>query len=164
MRSLVAKVLVKLKELVIATPATQHAASQLLLRIKYLICIDTDAAATMATAADLGWDGPLVAAVRQVVLPHKVRSGAAPRADLFNRAVVRWRRQRRPGSTTTTTTQKGSQGTWTEETTTYPSALHAVQELTFGSTKVRLVDPIDEVEIGTRCILRPTDARHTKRH
>jgi hypothetical protein len=128
-RSLVAKVLISLKDLDDTTPATHHAASQLLLRVKYLIFLDTDAAkagprGSRRIVADYCFDSQLVTAAKQVVLAEKVHSGAKPRADIFNRVIVR-----------------GAADA-------FPSALHAVQDLSFGSTKVRHVGAIDDIMIG----------------
>lgn len=132
-RSLVAKVLIALKDRFDITPATQHAASQLLLRIKYLVFVDTDAAQAgpkgyRRMTADCCLDSALVTAAKHVVVAERVRSGVPPRADIFNRGVIR-----------------SKSGGASDD---FPSALHAVQELSFGSTKVRHVDAIDDILIG----------------
>ena len=65
------------------TPAAAHAAKQLLLRIKYLVVEDNN------TSSFVPLDRSLVTAAKQVVLNHKIHSGTQPRADIFDRAVVR---------------------------------------------------------------------------
>ena len=133
--------LITLNDLPDTTPATHHAASQLLLRIKYLICIDTDATkagprGSRRSDADFCLDSQLVFSVKQVVLAEKVHSGAKPRADIFNRGIVR-------GSNGDGGSSGGAMCF-----DAFPSALHAVHELSFGSTKVRHVNAIDDIAIG----------------
>lgn len=139
-RSIVAKVLTSLKDLDDTTPTTHHAASQLLLRLKYLICIDTDATKAGPRGSrridpDFCLDSQLVFTVKQVVLAEKVHSGAKPRTDIFNRGIAR-------GS------KAGGGQSGAIFFDAFPSALHAVHELSFGSTKVRHVNAIDDIAIG----------------
>jgi len=67
---------------------------------------------------------------RQVVLSKKVHSGAQPRVDIFDRPVLRDADKNSPMEA-------------------FPSALQAVQELSFGSTSVRHVNnEIDDILIA----------------
>ena len=128
-RSLVAKVLTSLVELAGTTPAARHAASQILLRTKYLIFDNSEVVRSRRTVADFCFDKELVAlAKRVVIVDGKIHTGAQPRMDIFNRVIYR--------------------GSGFAAGDSFPSALHAVQELSFGSIRVRHVNPIDDVLIA----------------
>ena len=124
-RSLVAKVLTSYLERGDITAAAAHAAKQLLLRIKYLVVEES-------SSEDISdsFDRSLVADAKKVVIVKKIHSGTQPRADIFNRAVVR------------------SSGASQQQT--YPNALQAVQDLSFGRTKVRHVSEIDDILIANK--------------
>lgn len=108
------------------SPATKHAASQVLLRAKYLLFQETS---DSRHPNDYCFESNLVKLAKQVVLNSKVHSGAQPRTDIFNRPVLR-------------DTDKNS------AMELFPSALYAVQDLSFGSRRVRHVNAIDDVLIA----------------
>ena len=110
------------------TPATRHAASQILLRAKYLMFNDT-VVPRHRIADDYCFESDLVKLAKQVVMTSKVHSGAQPRADIFNRPVLRDADKKL-------------------DMELFPSALYAVQELSFGSRRVRHINAIDDILIA----------------
>lgn len=110
-----------------------HGANQILLRTKYLIFEDTDAILANRNITDFFFDYSLVNDARRVVLSEKIRSGAQPRVDIFTRTILRSRARN---------IQSGS------FLTVFPSALYAVQDLSFGSPWVRHVNGIDDIRVA----------------
>jgi hypothetical protein len=62
------------------TSATRHAATQILLRAKYLKI-------SKELCADFCFDCELVAGAKRFVVETKIHSGAQPRADVFDKAI-----------------------------------------------------------------------------
>jgi hypothetical protein len=62
------------------TAATRHAATQILLRAKYLKI-------SKESCADFCFDCDLVAGAKRFVVETKIHSGAQPRADVFDKAI-----------------------------------------------------------------------------
>lgn len=125
-------------------PATWHAARQVLLRIKYLIVSEEP-----TDHDDYCFDDTLISIAKQFGIEEKIHSGAQPRADIFDRPVVRF------GSDTRR---------W--NCTTFRSAIHAVSELSFGSTLVRHIEPIDDIQMANNiassaCAKRGQSYGHT---
>lgn len=118
----------ELREMAVTTSATRHSANQILLRTKYMIFKET-VIPSSRTASDYCFEIDVVKIAKQVVLTQKVHSGAQPRADIFDRPVLR-------------DADKNS------AMESFPSALYAVQELSFGSTRVRHVNDIDDILIA----------------
>jgi hypothetical protein len=131
-RSLVAKVLTSLLENRSSTLAAQHAATQLLLRLKYLILDDTDAVTTgtglrRSLVPDYGFDRSTTFIAKQMSVANKVRSGAKPRVDVFTRRIVRC-----------DVLRNGQE-------LVFPSAVDAMQEVSFGSVYAKHAGPMDDI-------------------
>jgi hypothetical protein len=154
-RSLVTKVLIALQSMPDTTPATHYAARQVLFRLRYLLCIDT-AASLEASELFSKWrsdrngrdeskgcilERSLIGSIRDMLVPDKVRSGAQPRPDIFNRPMTGCRR-----SSSWTPGMDVRMGA----SSYYTSALRAAQDFSFGSTKVRHLNEatIDDISIG----------------
>lgn len=110
-----------------------HGANQILLRTKYLIFEDTDSVLENRFVTDFFFDYSLVDAARSVVIPEKIRSGAQPRVDIFTRTIVR---------------SRASNSKNRSFLHVFPSALYAVQDLSFGSPWVRHVNGIDDIRVA----------------
>jgi hypothetical protein len=69
----------------------------------------------------------------------KRTAGAKPCDDIFDRPILRSRKPR-----------KGNRAPWDNRAaiSVFPSALQAVQQLSYGSVKVRHIDPIDDILIA----------------
>uniref|UniRef100_A0A7S4QZ69 Ataxin-10 domain-containing protein n=2 Tax=Ditylum brightwellii TaxID=49249 RepID=A0A7S4QZ69_9STRA len=125
------------------TQAGRHAAEQLLMRLPYLTFIgstaDVKKGCPDVPVTDFDFDNELLHATDDIVV-KKCPSGAKPRGDIFGRPILRSRAPK-----------KGTQkAIWDNKASVavFPSALHAVQQLSFGSTKVRHMDTIDDIAIA----------------
>jgi hypothetical protein len=154
-RSIVTKVLIAVQSMPDTTAATHYAARQILFRLRYLLCIDT-AASLKASDRFLKWSSDrigcdegsgsilgrsLTRRIRDMLVPDKVRSGAQPRPDIFNRPLIGCRRL--SSSTSGNDVRMGASSYFT-------SALRAAQDFSFGSTKVKHLNEatIDDIAIG----------------
>jgi hypothetical protein len=80
-RSITAKVLTALQKMEGAsTSTTRHAATQILLRAKYLIVSEE-------VDADFCFNSELVSVAKRFVMENKIHSGAQPRADIFDKPI-----------------------------------------------------------------------------
>lgn len=137
--SLAAKVLTSYIHMKSITPAGRHAADQLLLRLKYMHF--TGSVAELASSAqlehDYAFDKDLLESAESIIV-EKRSSGAKPDDGIFDRPILRSRAPK-----------KGSRAPWGDRSVrVFPSALHAVQELSFGSSRVRHMDAIDDIIIA----------------
>lgn len=154
-RSIVTKVLIALQSMPDTTAATHYAARQILFRLRYLLCIDT-VVSLQASERFSKWGldrngrdesngcilGPsLVRSIRDMLVPDKVRSGAQPRPDIFNRPMIGCRclSSLTPGKDV----RIGASSY-------FSSALRAAQDFSFGSTKDKHLNEatIDDIAIG----------------
>ena len=146
------------------TLAGQHAADQLLLRLPYLQHIpnpiDNDKFAstvfesdekTHDNAWDYDLDVDLLGAARNIRVERRV-CGAEPLPVIFNRPILR---RRAP--------KKNQNLSWSDRTavTVIPNVLLATQDLSFGSTKVRHMDAIDDILIANN-IANSTNGEKTE--
>ena len=144
--SLAAKIFIAYRDLEHVTPAGEHAAQQLLLRMAYLI-FEGSAVDSIAkifegrtwVESDFLLSGKLLRAARDVVV-HKVQSGAKPLSAVFDRPILRRR----------ISAQERRARLWTNHSSSdsFPSALVAAQEFSFGSTKVRHDSAVDDIQIA----------------
>lgn len=130
------------------TPAGQHAAEQLLLRLPYLQHIpnpvqnDQFVVESTSPSSALAWDydldQDLFDASSNIHVEHRLR-GTKPMPVIFHRPILR---RRAP--------KKNEVLSWTDRSavTVFPNTLMAVQALSFGSTKVRHMDAIDDIMIA----------------
>jgi hypothetical protein len=149
--SIIAKVLTAYIDKGTASPAGKHAASQILLRLKYLTF--KGSAAELAArsgcstiASDFYFEPCLVEACNEVFV-RNLKTGARPDENIFARPILR-RRMLRRGS------RKKPQINWddNEAVDSFPCALQAVQDLSFNSSKVRHLDAIDEMLIANNVV------------
>ena len=128
------------------TLATHHAARQILNRLRYLLCIDTAASMAVMTSDTCIFEKSLVNSLRNTFISEKVRSGAQPRPDIFNRPIISCRRRR--GYRDRNLDGDGNTNT---VSTYYNSAIHAAYDFSFQSTMTQRVDEatIDDIAIGT---------------
>ena len=132
------------------TPAGQHAADQVLLRTSYLRSVpnpvrnDKFSSHDNSKAWDYDLDSELYSSANNILMEHRMR-GAKPMPEIFHRPILRRRAPKSPKNQN----YDNSVG-WTDRNvvTVYPNALLAVQELSFGSTKVRHMDAIDDILIA----------------
>eukprot|EP00978_Attheya_sp_CCMP212_P007561 scaffold17461_cov53-Attheya_sp.AAC.10 len=122
------------------TPPGRHATEQLLLRKGHLTFGGSVSELGSVDEAgpsksDFSFSGDLLRGVSHVVMEQR-QSGVRPLDEIFDRPIVRSRPPKR--------------GSLQHETTvrSFPSALHAVQELSFGSSKVRHMNAIDDIVIA----------------
>jgi hypothetical protein len=162
-RKIVTKIFIAIQSIADTTPATHHAICQILYRLRYLLCIDTTASIT-ATAKYTKWryqrfhnnrildndnyilEQNLVQSIRDTMTSDKVRPGAQPRPDIFNRPIVSYRRH--PDSPNLNhTNQRSNPG---KSSTYYNSAIKAAYDFSFQSTNVRHLNErtIDDIAIG----------------
>ena len=142
--SLTAKVLSAYLRSPTITPPGRHATEQLLLRLRYLkfgkrmkeIATPDDS----PTVEDLTFENQLLSESEKV-FPEKHSTGAKPRDDIFDRPILR---SRAPVAS------EDSRAPWSDRTTisVFPTVLHAVQQLSFGSNKVRHSNAIDDILIA----------------
>jgi len=131
------------------TPAGQHAADQVLLRLPYLkytqnpaddekFVVFDGSGKDESLAWDYDFDEELLQATQNIMVEKRI-CGAEPMDVIFGRPILR---RRAP--------KKNQELTWEDQSavTVYPNALLAVQDLSFGSTKVRHIDAIDDILIA----------------
>eukprot|EP00526_Cylindrotheca_closterium_P004682 CAMPEP_0113628566 /NCGR_PEP_ID=MMETSP0017_2-20120614/14803_1 /TAXON_ID=2856 /ORGANISM="Cylindrotheca closterium" /LENGTH=787 /DNA_ID=CAMNT_0000538879 /DNA_START=103 /DNA_END=2462 /DNA_ORIENTATION=- /assembly_acc=CAM_ASM_000147 len=142
--SLSAKVLKSYIDMPSVTPLGKHSAEQLLFRLKFLVfegevldLIPQDG--ERLTVTDVLFEEDIMDAMSEIQLQFLLH-GAKPRKEIFDRSILR-RRKPKDGNTAEP---------WdnTASVSTFSSALQAVQQLSFGSAKVRHVDGIDDVMIA----------------
>jgi hypothetical protein len=132
-------------------PAGRHAAEQLLLRLKYLnfaTHVDFEerldrmspSSSDSIQEEDMDLDTHIKEKLRGVTLGIRPY-GAKPSGDIFNRPILRSRKPRKGTE---------SKALWNNmaNVSLFPSALAAVQQLSYGSNKVRHADPIDDIKIA----------------
>jgi hypothetical protein len=144
--SLSAKVLTSYLHMKNITPAGRHAAEQLLLRLKYMV-FEGDVAdiapapkeSVCLTASDLTFEKDITSKMMSIQIGKRIH-GAKPRDDIFSRPILR-RRKPKNGNI---------EAPWDNQArvSAFPSALQAVQQLSFGSVKVRHLSFIDDVLIA----------------
>lgn len=126
------------------TAAGKHAGKQVLQRLKYLIF--RGEARDMANEfgespfeSDFLIDEDIVESTK-MVLVGPLKPGAKPRPDIFTRPILR----------TVALSKGNTRGPWDNHASVdnFPSALTAVEELSFASTKVRHADFIDDIQIA----------------
>ena len=125
------------------TPAGRHAASQLMLRMQFLIFkgeIKDDMSNGVVVKA---WDHDLPLAIKRdldSIVVEKRMPGAIPRDDIFDRPILRSRAPK-----------KGTdKAPWDNSSSVspFPTALLAAQQMSYGSTKVRHLGAIDDILIA----------------
>ena len=125
------------------TPAGRHAASQLMLRMQFLIFegeVKDDISNGVIVKA---WDYDLPLEIKRdldSIVVEKRMPGAIPRDDIFDRPILRSRAPK-----------KGTdKAPWDNSSSIspFPTALLAAQQMSFGSTKVRNLGAIDDVLIA----------------
>mmetsp|Transcript_28175 Transcript_28175/g.51005 ORF Transcript_28175/g.51005 Transcript_28175/m.51005 type:complete len:797 (-) Transcript_28175:47-2437(-) len=142
--SLSSKVLTSYIHMESVTPAGRHAADQLLLRLRYLCFLGSIPELTPddkegPSNADYAFDESLLDAAEAIIV-EKRKHGARPCDDIFDRPILRSKVPKR--GTHVAPWENGA------AVSVYPNALIAVQQLSFGSTKVRHVDAIDDIQIA----------------
>jgi len=125
------------------TAAGRHAADQLLLRSKYLAFkgIPKELLAMISESSFVEEDFYLskkILLASESIIVEKRGVGAKPRDDIFDRPVLRSR------------APKHNRAPWDNNANvrTYQNALLAAQDLSFGSTKVRHMEAIDDILIA----------------
>ena len=132
------------------TKPGQHAAEQVLKRIRYLFFQGTSAnlekQISMSEASDFDLDGSLVELVDMMMVKEIVVPGVTPDANIFDRPLLR-RGALRVGSETETLA-------WDNDDVVdlFETALQAAQDLSFGSSKVGHLDGIDDVLIANNIV------------
>lgn len=130
------------------TPLGKHSAEQLVFRLKFLVfegevldLVPQDGERLIVT--DVLFEEDIMDAMSAVQLQLRLH-GARPRREIFDRSILR-RRKPRDGNT---------DAPWdnTASVATFSSALQAVQQLSFGSSKVRHVHGIDDVLIANNLV------------
>jgi hypothetical protein len=149
--SIVAKVLTAYIGMDGISRAGKHAASQVLLRLKYLKFNGSAAelaarSGSSTTACDFFFEPYLVDACNQIFVSN-LEAGARPDNDIFARPILRRKMLRRVN-------RKKPQINWDDNETvdSFPCALQAVQDLSFNSSKVRHLDAIDEILIANNVV------------
>jgi len=148
------------------TPAGQHAADQLLLRLPYLQHADLDLFYDGSQKEDYNLDEDLSQLAMNIHVERRI-CGAEPLQVIFNRPILRrrapkkneelsWNLAEESNLSNGNGPQKGSR-----QIQVYPNALLAVQDLSFGSTKVRHMDAIDDVLIANN-IANSADGEKTE--
>lgn len=98
-----------------------------------------------ATRIDVDWDAEMVAKLREINIDSfPLVCGDKPCGDIFHRPILRSRKPRNGVE---------SKAPWNNNLAAisiFPSALHAVQQLSYGSTKVRHADTIDDIKIANQ--------------
>eukprot|EP00980_Cylindrotheca_fusiformis_P010330 scaffold2299_cov131-Cylindrotheca_fusiformis.AAC.17 len=139
-----AKVLTAYLETTTITPAGKHAAQQLLQRLKHMI-FEGEVKAVVPeegeclTVSDLVFDDDTMRKLSMIELGKRVH-GARPRSDVFDRPILRTRKPK-DGNTDSPWDNQAS-------VSVFPNALQAVQQLSFGSLRVRHVGDIDDILIA----------------
>jgi hypothetical protein len=143
----VAKVLTAYSNRNCTPPAGRHAASQLLLRLKYLVFNGTtvELAATAGSgirASDFSFGTILHAKCQNVSITY-LRAGARPDENIFDRPVLRRRIIRHFNKT-----RRLINWNDTEAVDFFPNALQAAEHFSFNSTEIRHLDAIDDILIA----------------
>lgn len=171
-RHIVTKTLIAIQSMNDTTLVTHHAVRQILYRLRYLLCIDT-AASISAMTRYTKWryqryhnnriidndnsifEQKLVTSVRNMLISDKVRSGAQPRPDIFNRPIISYRH----GGNRDMNRSDGDDGVCDRSTisTYYSSAMHATYDFSFQSTLTQHLNEttIDDIAIGTFDVVAP---------
>jgi len=140
--SLAAKVLTSYIHMESITPAGRHAADQLLLRLRYLDfkgSVSELAQQPLLMESDFSFDEELRKHA-ETILVEKRSHGSRPHDDVFDRPILRSRGPKKGHS---------SRAPWEKRSVrVFPSALLAVQELSFGSSRVRHMDAIDDIMVA----------------
>lgn len=95
---------------------------------------------TTPSVSDMSFEDDLLARSETIFVERRT-VGAEPRPDIFDRPILRSRAPRRGNKQRAPWDNRAS-------ISVFPSALHAVQQLSYGSTKVRHVDYIDDIMIA----------------
>jgi hypothetical protein len=126
-----------------ATPAGRHAAEQILLRCKHLVfkgrMSELAASGSNPSVSDMAFDDDLLSKVERIVVAKR-SYGAKPRDDIFDRVILRSRAPRK-GNKSAPWDNRAS-------VSAFSSVMHAAQQLSYGSTKVRHIDAIDDILIA----------------
>eukprot|EP00549_Striatella_unipunctata_P011912 CAMPEP_0118677806 /NCGR_PEP_ID=MMETSP0800-20121206/2841_1 /TAXON_ID=210618 ORGANISM="Striatella unipunctata, Strain CCMP2910" /NCGR_SAMPLE_ID=MMETSP0800 /ASSEMBLY_ACC=CAM_ASM_000638 /LENGTH=425 /DNA_ID=CAMNT_0006573539 /DNA_START=320 /DNA_END=1597 /DNA_ORIENTATION=+ len=120
------------------TPAGKHAAEQILLRWPHLIFGNAPMKNNIPET-DFDLDADVLQRTKDVAV-DRTRQGAKPRSDIFSRPILRSRAPK-----------KGNQGApWGNKAAVrvFPSALLAVDQLSYGSTKVLHMNAIDDIQVA----------------
>lgn len=142
--SLSAKVLKSYLDMPSITPLGQHSAEQLLFRLKFLVfegeVFDIIPQENERfTITDVMFEEDIMDAMSEVKLQVRLH-GARPKREIFDRCILR-RRKPKDGNTAAPWDNAAS-------VSSFSSALQAAQQLSFGSSKVRHEDGIDDVMIA----------------
>ncbi|CAJ1950610.1 unnamed protein product [Cylindrotheca closterium] len=141
--SVSAKVVKSYLDMPSVTPLGKHSAEQLLFRLKFLVfegeVFDLIPQNGELAVTDIFFEDDIMDAMSEVQLQFRLH-GARPKKEIFDRSILR-RRKPRDGNTAAPWDNAASVAT-------FSSALQAVQQLSFGSSKVRHVDGIDDVMIA----------------
>ena len=119
------------------TPAGAHAARQMLLRLPYMVFEGEAwelASLFSIRTSDLILPIDVVTAANSVIVGEQ-KIGAKPQPAIFDRPILRGQLLRNA---------RDFQPNWNP----FPSALHAVQELSYGSTKARHSGDVDDIQIA----------------
>ena len=137
-----AKVLTSYLGVPTITPAGRHAAEQLLLRLNYLVFEGRlSETVGVSSAPVFEFDEHLLLKVEAIELPE-LASGAEPKEGIFNRPIMGSKKPKRgTNAVAPWDNNKAS-------VSTFSNALQAVQQLSYGSIKVRHVGPIDDIMIA----------------
>lgn len=138
---LAAKIFTAYRNLSTTANAGKHAVEQLLLRIKYLV-FEEDPANIGEMEGLLGFEfGDVLLEQIQSVELGVIKSGAKPMPDIFDRPILRTRKPKKG---------RNVKGPWENRAgvSAFANALQAVQQLSYGSIKVRHIDPIDDIMIA----------------
>jgi hypothetical protein len=106
------------------------------------------------SVSDMAFDGNLISAAEKILV-EKRRHGAVPTEKIFDRPILRSRAPRMKDNR--------ASAPWDNRANVslFPSALQAVQLLSYGSTKVRHVDSIDDILIANN-IANSADGNKTE--
>eukprot|EP00536_Pseudo-nitzschia_multiseries_P011380 jgi/Psemu1/289649/fgenesh1_pg.383_\ len=154
---LAAKILFSYLSLSKIPPAARHAARQLLLRVKYLkfgknrLLASKEAIPNVVSSVDLKIDYILLAKIKRVQLSDW-KYGTEPDALIFQRSVLRRRKPHNWERSLSPEGEKKKDINWVELSSVvmFESALIAVQQLSYGSVKVRRSSSelIDDIAIA----------------
>jgi hypothetical protein len=147
-KSLVAKVLTAYSNSNNTPPAGKHAASQIRLRLKYLVVSGTAAqlAATMGGSGTSASDftfGPSLRAKCQDVTAANPKVGARPDENIFDRPILRRRIPRHFKRSRRLINWKDN-----EEVDFFPNVVQAAEAFSFNSTEIRHLGEIDDILVA----------------
>jgi hypothetical protein len=149
--SIAAKVVTAYIDTESVTLTGKHAASQVLLRLKYLVFSGSAAelasrCGVNAMASDFAFESDLLEACKRVFVPN-LKIGSRPDESIFDRPILRRKTIRgfHP---------RKSMINWGDNKVvdSFPNALQAVKDLSFNSTKVRHLGAIDEILIANNAM------------